>query len=53
MFEPELLKSEFCEICLPNDMNHTVQPDSFSTVGAFSTVDPVVGRIYVHVQCKY
>ena len=28
----------------------TVQPDSFSTVGAFSTVDPVVGRIYV--QCK-
>ena len=27
---------------------HTVQPD---TVGAFSTVDPVVGRIYV--QCKY
>ena len=30
---------------------HTVQPDSFSTVGAFSTVDPVVGRIYV--QCKY
>ena len=28
-----------------SDRTHTVQPDSFSTL------DPVVGRIYV--QCKY
>ena len=31
--------------------NHTVQPGSFSTVGSFSIVDPVVGRICL--QCKY
>ena len=30
---------------------HTVQPGWFSTVGSFSTVDPVVGRICL--QCKY
>ena len=30
---------------------HTVQPGSFSTVGSFNTVDPVVGRICL--QCKY
>ena len=31
--------------------SHTVQPGSLSTVGSFSTVDPVVGRICL--QCKY
>ena len=29
---------------------HTVQPDSSSTVDAFSTVDSVVGRVLV--ECK-
>ena len=31
-------------------MVHTVQPGSFSTVGSFSTADPVVGRIVYNVS---
>ena len=36
---------------LPQMKFSIIQPDSFSTVGVFSTVDAVVDRIYV--QCKY